>query len=502
MSGLVSSTQNWAAKTVLIKWKAMAGVTYTAKYSTSKSFTSATYRNTTGAAANLTGIQPGHTYYAVVRAVKGKSVGAYSTTMSFSLTPGYTGLFSSVAAKPASNGVTVTWGAAPYATDYRVVSSAGPNPNRRPDYWAPSTSAWFSAFDPVTKSRTITGSDANLTKTAYGNPIYAHVEARSTIKPSTHTRDSKQVVAWPTPVAPDKSALPVKFGSYNVECGGCEKSGTPKWPTRGPLVAQNVTAQKIDVLTALEASGDADNNSKTGWNEIYLDLDKRLANLTLTDTGTAPSKPNQGNRIYYNPAKYTLVGKGWLRGIHDYSQPAGSPDLNTPWAELQSKDATKTTFIVVAAHYGIPTTTNKNTRKNQLGQDSAELLKALAAVNTSKLPVILGGDFNDNRYPEGRTDGAQPTLIRGGFYDSSAALARHGTTRSTYNDSLPPVKQPGDPNGDGQRIDYILTQGFQGSDQFTNNYIPVGTNGKQMTTVPSDHNLIDASLHVPAKRVS
>jgi hypothetical protein len=135
VTGLTSSTQSWAAKTVLIKWKAIAGVTYTAKYSTSTSFTNATYKNVTSASSNLTGIQPGHTYYAVVRAVKGSSVGAYSARLSFSLTAGYTGLFSSVSARPASNGMTISWGAAPYATDYRVVSSAGPNPNRRPDYW-------------------------------------------------------------------------------------------------------------------------------------------------------------------------------------------------------------------------------------------------------------------------------------------------------------------------------------------------------------------------------
>lgn len=505
VSGVVPSTQSWAAKTVLLKWKAMSGVSYQAKYSTSSTFASATYKNVTTASSNLTGIQPGHTYYAVVRAKKGSTYGAYSSRISFSLTAGYTGVFPSVSAKPAADGITVAWGAAPYATDYRVVWSSGPNPNRRPDYWVPSATSWFSAFNPVTKSRTISGTDTKLTKTAYGNPIYAHVEAKSTVKPSTHTRDSTQVVAWPKPAAPDKSALAVRFGSYNVECGGCEKSGTAKWPTRGPVVADNIAAQKLDVLTAVEASGDAD--SANGWNEIYLDLDRHLSSLALTDSGTAPNAANQGNRIFYNPSKYTVVSKGWLGGVVDYSKSVSGHTyyLNTPWAELRAKDAAQTTFLVVAAHYAIPSASNASSttaRKTLLGKNSAQLLASLDKVNSSSLPVVLGGDFNDNRYPEGRLDGAQPTLIRGGFYDSSASLVRHGTAKSTYNNSLAPSKQPSDPNGDGQRIDYILTQGFQGSDQYTNNYIPLGTNGKPLSLVPSDHNLIDATLHVPAKRTS
>lgn len=499
VSGVVSSTQSWASKTVLLKWKAMAGVTYQAKYSTSSSFSSATYKNVTAAASNLTGIQPGHTYYAVVRAKKGTTYGAYSSRISFSLKADYTGVFPSVSAKPATNGITVDWGAAPYATDYRVVASAGPNPNRRPDYWVPSATSWFSAFNPVTKSRTIAGTDTKLTKTAYGNPIYAHVEAKSTVKPSTHVRSSAQVVAWPTPAKPDESALAVKFGSYNVECSGCEKPGTPGWTTRAPAIAQNITAQGLDIATVVEASGHSDSNRNDPYEQAWVDLDRRLASLTVTDTGDLPNPSDQGNRIFYNPSKYTVVATGNLGGVYDYRQTDWSHNfINTPWAELRSKSSPDTSFLVVAAHYGVPKTTDSVLRKSQLGTDSVRLLASLTALNTAHLPVILGADFNDNRYPENRIDGAQPTLIRGGFYDASASLARHGTAKSTYNNSLAPSKQVSDPNGDGQRIDYILTQGFQGSDQFTNNYLPVGTDGRLLSVVPSDHNLITASLHVPA----
>jgi hypothetical protein len=302
---------------------------------------------------------------------------------------------------------------------------------------------------------------------------------------------------------PDESALAVKFGSYNVECSGCEKPGTPEWITRAPAIAQNITAQQLDIATVVEASGHSDSNPYDPYEQAWVDLDRRLTSLAVTDTGDLPNPSDQGNRIFYNPSKFTLVATGNLGGVYDYRQTDWAHHfINTPWAELRSKTSPDTSFLVVAAHYGVPQTTDPVLRKTQLGIDSARLLGSLAAVNTAHLPVILGGDLNDNRYPEDRTDGAQPTLIRGGFYDAAASLHRHGTAKSTYNNSLAPSNQVSDPNGDGQRIDYILTQGFRGSDQFTNNYLPVGTDGRLLSVVPSDHNLITASLHVPATPAS
>jgi hypothetical protein len=45
-------------------------------------------------------------------------------------------------------------------------------------------------------------------------------------------------------------------------------------------------------------------------------------------------------------------------------------------------------------------------------------------------------------------------------------------------------------NGDGQRIGYVLTKGFQGSDDFTNEWNPGGS------VIPSDHNLITGVLRI------
>lgn len=489
VTGVKYATQDWTNRSLKITWGTVSGATsYVVKRSTSSDLSSPVYKDISVNGLWITPVTPGKDYYFAVAAKKGTTAGSWSATFKTRLKANAVAVFGNPSLTPVSNGMKFTWPAVANASDYRYRWSAGPNPNRTPDRWTQHISSWRTAFNPSVRSTTIPLTDADLTKVAYGNPVYARAEARDIYYNTTYVRQSVQKVAWPTPTKPDSSASVIRFGSYNVQCSGCEVSGEPKWSTRGPAIAANITRKQLDIVTTLEASGDAD-SSKAGVQQVYTDLDQRLTNLQLTNTETASDTSDPGNRIFYNPSKFTLVKTGSLSGIHDYR--GSGKDLYTPWAELREKTGTQATFLVVAAHYGVPTTTNSTTRKTQLGQDSAQLLKSLNAMNTSNLPVILGADVNDNRYPEGRTDGAQPTLVRGGFYDASASQHKYGTTKPTFNNLKTPAQQVDDPNGDGQRIDYILTKGFQGSDEFTNEWKPSGS------VIPSDHNLITAVLRVP-----
>ncbi|MFJ3035360.1 endonuclease/exonuclease/phosphatase family protein [Curtobacterium pusillum] len=497
---MAKATQDWAGKSVKVKWNSVSNATsYVVKWSTRSDLGSPKYKDSTVVGAWMTALQPGATYYVTVAAKNGTTAGAWAKAVTTTLQPNAVSTFGSISAKPAANGVSVSIPEVANASDYQIRWSAGANENRTPDRWTPHFTPWSSAFDPATRTWTLAGSESDLTSVAYGNPIYVRAMARNTYFNSTYVRKSDQVSAWPTPTKPIASDLAVHFASYNVLCSGCEKAGTPSWSTRAPAIASTINAKDPDILTVLEASG---LSNGSGSSQAYLDLDRRLPNLELVDASTMTvSKSHQGNRILYNPAKYTVLDHGVLSGIKDYEvyPESAAPDTNTPWAKLQSRDGSGTAFYVVAAHYGIPSSSYSQPRKTLLGQNSAQLLSALNRVNTpnasgKRLPVILGGDLNDNRYPEDASDGAQPTLIRGGFYDASASQHRYGTAKPTYNNSLPPSQQADDPNKDGQRIDYILTQGFQGSDEFVNNWNP-GT-----SVVPSDHNMVETRVHVPVVR--
>ncbi|WIB78905.1 hypothetical protein DEJ28_07340 [Curtobacterium sp. MCPF17_002] len=491
------ATQDWAGKSVKVKWNAVSNATsYVLKWSTRSDLGSPTYRDSSVVGAWMTKLQPGATYYVTVAAKNGTTAGAWAKTVTTKLQPNAVETFGTITAKPASNGVTVSIPEVANASDYQIRWSAGPNENRTPDRWTAHYTPWSSAFDPATRTWTLPGSGSDLTSVAYGNPIYVRAMARNTYFNPTYVRKSAQVSAWPTPTKPVASDLAVHVASYNVLCSGCETNGAPGWSTRAPAIASTINAKDPDVLTVLEASGLSNGSGST---QAYLDLDRRLPNLQLVDSSPMTvSKSHQGNRILYNPAKYSVLDHGVLAGIKDYEvYPASAaPDTNTPWAKLQAKDGSGTTFYVVAAHYGIPSSSYSQPRKTLLGQNSTQLLAALNRINTpnasgKRLPVVLGGDLNDSRYPEDAIDGAQPTLIRGGFYDASASQHRYGTAKTTYNNYQPPSKQADDPNKDGQRIDYILTQGIQGSDEFVNNWNP-GT-----SVIPSDHNMLEARLHLP-----
>ncbi|MBY0176435.1 endonuclease/exonuclease/phosphatase family protein [Curtobacterium herbarum] len=500
VTAVAQSAQDWAGKSVKVTWRTVPGATsYVVKWSTRTDLSSPKYKDSTAIGAWMTGLAPGTTYHVTVAAKNGTTAGAWAKPVTAVLRPHAVGTFGPVTVTPAVGGVRVSIPEVADASDYQVRWSAGPNENRTPDRWTARTTPWSSAFDPATRTWMLPTSDADLTSVAFGNPVYVRAMAKNTYFDPASVRKSLQVRAWPTPTVPIAADHPLHVASYNVLCSGCEQSGTPGWSTRAPAIADVIRGKSPDVLTLLEASGPA---AGRGSEQAYLDLARRLPGLRLVDaTPMTVSASHQGNRIMYDPTKYSVVSHGVLTGIKDYEvYPATSaPDTNTPWAQLRATDGSGATFIVVAPHYGIPSSSYAEPRKTLLGKNSAQLLAALDQINPAdssgrRLPVVLGGDLNDNRYPEDAIDGAQPTLVRAGFYDASASQHRYGTGKPTYNAYLPASRQVDDPNGDGQRIDYILTQGIQGSDEFVNNWNP-GT-----STIPSDHNMIEAEVRVPTRQ--
>lgn len=497
VTAVSQASQDWAGKSVKMTWKAVPGATsYVLKWSTRADLGSPTYKDSTTVGAWMTSLVPGKTYHVTVAAKNGTAAGQWAKTVTAVLRPHAVGTFGPVTVTPTVGGVKVSVPEVADASDYQIRWSAGPNENRTPDRWKARTTPWSSAFDPAVRTWTLPTSDADLTSVAYGNPVYVRAMARNTYFDPSSIRKSVQVRAWPRPTPPIAADHALHFASYNVLCSGCEQNGAPTWATRAPAIADVIAKKAPGVLTVLEASGPA---TGRGSEQAYLDLDRRLPGLRLVDAEPMTvSASHQGDRILYDPSRYSVLDHGVLAGVKDYGvYPASSaPDTNTPWAKLRATDGSNATFIVVAAHYAIPSASYAEPRKTLLGRNSAQLLAALNRVNVPdgsgrRLPVVLGGDLNDNRYPEDATDGAQPTLVRAGFYDSSASQHRYGTSKPTYNGYLPASRQVDDPNGDGQRIDYILTQGLQGSDEFVNNWNP-GT-----ATIPSDHNMVEAEVHVP-----
>lgn len=493
---LAKPTQDWAGRSLKVNWSAVPRVTgYETKWSASSTFTKATYKQSTSNSVWLTNLEPAKPYYVATRAMSGKALGAWSRPLQVALVPHAVGVFGKVTATPAVGGFDVRFDAVPDATEYRVRWSAGPNENRTPDRWQQRFSLWISAFKPARTTYFVPTSDADLTSAAFGNPTFIRIQARNTYY-STVVRQSVQVSGWPVPPAPLTTGTRLHVASYNVMCSSCEPTGAPKWAQRAPSIAQTINQRDPDVLFAQEANGDS---TVPGSPQTYLDLERRLDRLRLADPDRLPANVSvAGTRIYYDPDKMTLVDHGRLSGVKNYRffPESSAVDNYVPWAEFEMHDSARSRFLAVSAQYGIPSPSYPLPPKTLVGRNSQQVLQALDGLTTkdaraSDLPVVLGGDLNDQRYPEDAVDGAQPTLVRGGFSDSSASLQRVGTTKPTFNKYRAPSAQADDPNGDGIRIDYILTRGISGSEQFTNNWNP-GT-----AVIGSDHNMIDTVLVMP-----
>ena len=109
------------------------------------------------------------------------------------------------------------------------------------------------------------------------------------------------------------------------------------------------------------------------------------------------------------------------------------------------------------------------------------------------VPVVFTGDINTHqRSKEGQLP--HRALIRGGFYDSAAAVRQMRLNYSTVNHYATPERP--DPLGFGPRLDVIVMLGMTGADRFEI-VLSEGGSSTRGTDYPSDHNFIYADLKLP-----
>ncbi len=118
----------------------------------------------------------------------------------------------------------------------------------------------------------------------------------------------------------------------------------------------------------------------------------------------------------------------------------------------------------------------------------------MSAINgfAGSLPVIVAGDLRYGREPYGDPAGytpAQPTFVRGGYYDAMAARTKINTAYSVVNGG---ARQAPHPSGLGPRSDHILMKGIRGSQTYVN-----VANWSYGGSIPSDHNLVYADIAIP-----
>lgn len=475
--GVSRADQDWYHAKLKIKWVPVVGASYEMRwsYTPAKLALSKLVRTGTSGGTYSGVLDRGKTWYFQVRAVVGGSVGPWSSARGIRFvntwpqTPTLSG-----SAVP--GGMRFTWPYSPYASRYRVRWSAawyGQWPGS-PGYVDRSADGWVnqyarsSTFAVPTKP----APGDNFLAVDYANPVFAQVEANDAYRPGASQR-SKWVATFPPPATP-APGYPVRMGTYNVML----------YPTgdRAVEVAENISTHDVTVAALQEASNETANAVLSAMGPLWR---------------AAPSGANAGEQILYRNDLFSVTRSGTFP-VPDPKNPSRQAWM--PWTQLALRDNIQGAgqqFMVASLHFSEDASKSSLEKNRDTGLAAQAAMRGINAANGSNMPVIVAGDLRYGREPYGDPTGytpAQPTFVRGGYYDAMAALQRTGSQYSVVNSvsGTPTASQTPHPSGLGPRSDHILVKGFRGSFNYVNVF-----NWSSGGHVPSDHNLVYADLAIP-----
>lgn len=329
-----------------------------------------------------------------------------------------------------------------------------------------------------------------------------------------------KTVSGRTATPADAGARPLQVASFNVRNATLD-SGAHSWANRRTAVAAQIRSEGIDVVGLQEAEYTRITVDGTSVHQ-YEDLLHLLggsyritSGLSVADgcgeatesdnsvcSGNTSASPgySAGIRIIYNSATVTLVKRGSVRLTDD-----NSPRYAV-WAIFRQLSTGRSFFFITAhledRYKDDPDLVYFTLRKTQAGQ----VLDAISA-NNPGLPVVLTGDMNSHKwrdpanapYDSYRDAGLVDPL--GNTYKSRTAVkptteVRVHTEYDSWNDFAAKPDEQGWING--INVDYIMvSKSIKTLEYETVVNIDPAT-GKFVGTVPSDHNMLRASILVPS----
>ena len=468
--------QDWYHGKLKISWKGVKGVTYQWRYAPSPSALVRTRPLWSGTARGTytRPLDRGKAWFFQVRAYKKGAVGPWSATRQLRFlnrwptTPTATGT-------RLPGAVQWNWPTSANASRYRVRWSPAwyggwpGDATYTTGDWLPQTARSSTYTLPTTPQP-----GDGMLAVAYANPVFGQVQAQNQfITNGSGMHISKWVPIWakaPVPAAGDA----VRFGTYNVMLNPST--------TRATAAAHNISSHGLTMVALQEAN---DNTATAMVNDLG------------SSAWAAVSTSSNSQQILYRKDKFNMLSQGTYQ-VDNPRDPANK--IVTPWARFSSKSPVgqgSQAFFVSSVHFTENASKTAVQKNADTGDAARQAMAALNQVDYADEPLIVAGDMRYGREPWGDVAGqvpAQPTFVRGGYYDAMAAQTMSGYTYSTYNstDGNPSARQVPNAAGLGPRSDYILMKGIVGSQAYVN-----VTNWSYGGTVPSDHNLVYSDILVP-----
>jgi len=502
---------------------------YLLRWATKKSMKKAESRTVTGTTTVLEGLKRGTPYYLTVevRSDRNKSLSQRTSVVKVTTaklisfgTP--TGV---VVSRVNPTDITVSWNPVRKAPLYRISYTAGDG----------DTGYIF------------TGGTTTLVSGLVANTGYA-VSVQAVDAASQPAGEFSPAVAVTTPTA----AAALRVASYNIHCHTCSPSiadpaaNDQPWTIRRDYVIETIRKADPDVVALQEAQQSwLDDPNDSGSRKLDLsqfeDLTQRLGNpweltnknrnncvksKTPTDCVYADQGASNGTKVIFNSARLVLKRQGSTLLPAASSDNPGWTDPDpyprwVAWAVFQQRSTGKQ-FVFADIHLEprnddssdnpYPGTTFfGNIRRAQ----SVAALTRLGELNSAGLPIVLAGDAASSRaefggnlpYPVLTTQLVDPL---GGTSYNAPATAPAGTRINIAFNSVNKydrVARRYTPSGEGYDAaknsayngaynDYILVSPSIRIAEFEQ-VVDVDAYGRFVGVIPSDHNLIRATLWLP-----
>lgn len=345
----------------------------------------------------------------------------------------------------------------------------------------------------------VISADGTTNLSSYSAPITAKTKAALVIAPAVN---------------------PLTVASYNVKCANCFAGAANEltWAGRRAAVVANIKAQMPDVMGVQEASqGWLKDDSRPGGVSQFEDLQERLqaagANYQLANNkrnncvkDTTPTAcvyadkgASQGTKLFYNASKVSLISQGSL--ALPVIRATDNPRY-LAWGIFTQKSTNKKFFVGDTHLEPGGGTDLQDLRKRQTQAITAEVKKR----NPSNFPVLLTGDLNSHKWTA-PTNAPYDVLTAAGYIDPlgntyasdlpSGTATAEKTVAANYDsfNAFNRLANARNSWGNGTYLDYIFTSKMRVVEWRT--VVNVDSSGNFIGTIPSDHNMVKATVQLP-----
>lgn len=368
-----------------------------------------------------------------------------------------------------SSRLQVTWADIPKAFAYRVELS-------------PTAAFSDNGLVSTTKQEPTKPAPLIFSRLRAGRPYFVRV--------SVIDRDLRQQSPWSAPVAyATKGSMKFSVGTYNIH------NPDETWKHRGPLVADGIVSEKLQIVGVQEAYRTSERRSLLN----YVNQRSMVANGSpvYRMAPAADSDLGYDNRVLYDARVFTLVGAGGRK----YKHQEGGDEVDRwfSWATFRHR-ASGWKVLFVTTHLAPH-------NPHMIRKQWDELVERVESLRrTYNIPwVVVAGDLNTTKFRKPANDLVE-TMEEHGYgdvlgqkyrsYDTDDARAQ--VTKDAWLDSFNDF----DPNIDhydhhkdnfGNSFDWIFA-----SNALTVPYYRVvaryDENGMLAEPIPSDHFLVRATL--------